>query len=288
MLWSTSVNFDVSVAEVFGTLCWGGKLVLVENALSLPEVAGQGIVYASMVPTAAAELLRAGAIPASVKTLNLGGEALPAELARALYATGTVEKVGNLYGPTEDTTYSTYSRVEKGAAQVRVGRPLANTQAYVLDARLQPVPEGVVGELYLAGDGTGARVCRGTGADGRALHAEPVRGGAKRFADVPGDGPGALAGRRGAGVPRAHRLPGQGARLPHRAGRDRDGAGAARSGAPGRGHGARGRRGRPADRRLRRRRGRRGLARRAAGEPGGAACRSTCSPPRSWCWRNCR
>ncbi|HEU0078022.1 MAG TPA: amino acid adenylation domain-containing protein, partial [Longimicrobiaceae bacterium] len=153
VLWSTSINFDVSVAEVFGTLCWGGKLVLVENVLSLPEVAEQGIVYASMVPTAAAELLRMGGIPASVKTLNLGGEALPNELAQALYATGTVEKVGNLYGPTEDTTYSTYSRVEKGAAQVLVGRPLANTQAYVLDWDLELVPVGVFGELYLSGDG---------------------------------------------------------------------------------------------------------------------------------------
>ncbi|HEX7242603.1 MAG TPA: amino acid adenylation domain-containing protein, partial [Longimicrobiaceae bacterium] len=154
VLWSTSINFDVSVAEVFGTLCWGGKLVLVENALALPEVEEQGIVYASMVPTAAAELLRMGGIPASVKTLNLGGEALPSELAQALYATGTVEKVGNLYGPTEDTTYSTYSVVEKGADQVLVGRPVANTQAYVLDAQLELVPTGVVGELYLAGDGT--------------------------------------------------------------------------------------------------------------------------------------
>ena len=153
VLWSTSVNFDVSVAEVFGTLCWGGRLVLVENALSLPEVAGQGIVYASMVPTAAAELLRMRGIPASVRTLNLGGEALPNELAQALYATGTVDKVGNLYGPTEDTTYSTYARVEKGAAQVLVGRPVANTRAYVLDGHLEPVPVGVAGELYLAGEG---------------------------------------------------------------------------------------------------------------------------------------
>jgi amino acid adenylation domain-containing protein len=153
VLWSTSINFDVSVAEVFGTLCWGGKLVLVENALSLATVE-RAIVYASMVPTAAAELLRMGAIPASVKTLNLGGEALTNELAQALYATGTVEKVGNLYGPTEDTTYSTYSLVEKGAAQVLVGRPVANTQAYVLDRHMEPVPTGVVGELYLAGEGT--------------------------------------------------------------------------------------------------------------------------------------
>src|SRR3712207_6392798 len=135
VLCSTSVNFDVSVAEIFGTLCWGGKLVLVENALELPTVP-EPVAYASMVPSAAAELLRTGGIPASVRTLNLGGEALPNALAQGLYALGTVEKVGNLYGPTEDTTYSTYSLVERGGEQVYVGRPVSNTQAYVLDAHL--------------------------------------------------------------------------------------------------------------------------------------------------------
>jgi len=152
VLFSTSVNFDVSVAEVFGTLCWGGRLVMVEDALELAS-AGEPVAYASMVPSAAAELLRSGGIPASVRTMNLGGEALPAALARDLYALGTVEKVGNLYGPTEDTTYSTYAVVERGAETVPVGRPVANTRAYVLDASLHPVPGGVPGELYLAGDG---------------------------------------------------------------------------------------------------------------------------------------
>jgi amino acid adenylation domain-containing protein len=152
LLFSTSINFDVSVAEIWGTLCWGGRLVLVENALELATVS-EPVVHASMVPSAAAELLRAGGIPASVRTLNLGGEALPATLARGLYALGHVERVGNLYGPTEDTTYSTYSLVGRDAAQVHVGCPVANTRAYVLDGELQPVPVGVVGELYLSGDG---------------------------------------------------------------------------------------------------------------------------------------
>ncbi|HEU4884656.1 MAG TPA: amino acid adenylation domain-containing protein, partial [Longimicrobium sp.] len=152
VLFSTSINFDVSVAEIFGTLCWGGTLVLVENALELATV-GEPVVHVSMVPSAAAELLRSGGIPASVRTLNLGGEALPNALAQGLYALPGVEKVGNLYGPTEDTTYSTYSLVERGADRVLVGAPVANTQAYVLDAHLQPVPLGVAGELYLAGEG---------------------------------------------------------------------------------------------------------------------------------------
>ncbi|HEU0080003.1 MAG TPA: amino acid adenylation domain-containing protein, partial [Longimicrobiaceae bacterium] len=152
VLFSTSISFDVSVAEVFGTLCWGGRLVLVENALELATVE-EPVVYASMVPSAAAELLRSGGIPACVRTLNLGGEALPASLARGLYALGTVERVGNLYGPTEDTTYSTCALVTRGADPVPVGRPVAGTRAYVLDARLLPAPVGVIGELHLAGDG---------------------------------------------------------------------------------------------------------------------------------------
>ncbi|MET0395230.1 MAG: non-ribosomal peptide synthase/polyketide synthase, partial [Longimicrobiaceae bacterium] len=151
-LFSTSINFDVSVAEVFGTLAWGGRLVMVENALELATVA-EPVVHASMVPTAAAELLRAGTIPPTVRTLNLGGEPLPADLARGLYALGTVKKVGNLYGPTEDTTYSTYFVAAPDGGPVLVGRPVANTAARVLDAGLEPVPVGVPGELYLAGDG---------------------------------------------------------------------------------------------------------------------------------------
>ncbi|HLL47242.1 MAG TPA: amino acid adenylation domain-containing protein, partial [Longimicrobiaceae bacterium] len=178
VLFSTSVSFDVSVAEVFGTLAWGGKLVLVENALELATVS-EPVAYASMVPSAAAELLRAGGIPASVRTLNLGGEALPDPLAQGLYALGTVERVRNLYGPTEDTTYSTYSLVGRGAGQVRVGRPVASTRAYVLDAELQPVPVGVVGELYLAGAGL---------ARGYAARPEPT---AERWLPDPFGAPGA-------------------------------------------------------------------------------------------------
>jgi amino acid adenylation domain-containing protein len=152
VLFSTSINFDVSIAEVFGTLSWGGKIVLAENALELATL-DEPVVHVSMVPSAAAELLQSGGIPSTVRTLNLGGEALPNALAQGLYALPTVEKVGNLYGPTEDTTYSTYSLVKRGADRVLVGAPVANTRAYVVDAHLQPVPVGAEGELYLAGDG---------------------------------------------------------------------------------------------------------------------------------------
>jgi amino acid adenylation domain-containing protein len=151
---STSVSFDVSVAEIWGTLCWGGRLVLVENALELASLAeADGVRLATMVPTAAAELLRTGGIPRSVTAFNLAGEPLPADLARGLYALGHVDTVRNLYGPTEDTVYSTWTVVERGAERVSIGRALGDSRAYVLDAELRPAPVGAAGELYLAGAG---------------------------------------------------------------------------------------------------------------------------------------
>jgi hypothetical protein len=83
--------------------------------------------------------------------VNLAGEPLRTELVDALYAHG-IERVFDLYGPSEDTTYSTWT-LRRAGAPATIGRPIANTRAYVLDARQRPVPVGVPGELYLAGHG---------------------------------------------------------------------------------------------------------------------------------------
>ncbi|MET0399651.1 MAG: amino acid adenylation domain-containing protein [Longimicrobiaceae bacterium] len=153
VLASTSISFDVSVAEIFHTLCGGGRLVLVENALELRRAAeSEDVRLAYMVPSAAAELLRSGGIPASLRALYLGGEALPDALAQALLEAG-VERVVNLYGPTEDTVYATYCVVERGTGRVTIGRPVAHTRVYVLDGGLRPVPVGIPGELYTGGIG---------------------------------------------------------------------------------------------------------------------------------------
>jgi acyl carrier protein len=101
-----------------------------------------------------AELMRLRLLPASVVTVNLAGEALAPKLVSQVYAQSTVERLYNLYGPSEDTTYSTYALMSREPETTPViGRPLANTQVYLLDRELQPVPVGVAAELYLGGDG---------------------------------------------------------------------------------------------------------------------------------------
>lgn len=95
-------------------------------------------------------LVDAGWRGARLKVL-CGGEALPRDLADALLS--RVSELWNVYGPTETTIWSTAIRVSSGSGGVSIGRPIANTQAWVLDAKLQPVPVGVPGELFLGGRG---------------------------------------------------------------------------------------------------------------------------------------
>jgi amino acid adenylation domain-containing protein len=153
VLFSTSVCFDLSVFEIFVTLSAGGKVIVARNALHLPTLPEKdAVTLINTVPSAIAELLRMGAVPASVKTVNLAGEALSDMLVEQIYANTNVDKVYNLYGPTETTTYSTYTLVRRGCP-VTIGRPIADTQCYILDASRNPVPIGVMGELYIAGGG---------------------------------------------------------------------------------------------------------------------------------------
>ncbi|HET7461935.1 MAG TPA: non-ribosomal peptide synthase/polyketide synthase [Longimicrobium sp.] len=155
VLASTSVCFDLSVFELFLPLAVGTTVILAENALALPALPARGrVTLVNTVPSAAAELVRSGGFPDGVRVINLAGEPLPRALADALYALPHVEKVWDLYGPSEDTTYSTGAVVRRGDPRApSIGRAIANTRAHLLDAGLQPVPAGVVGELCLAGEG---------------------------------------------------------------------------------------------------------------------------------------
>ncbi|PYS77039.1 MAG: non-ribosomal peptide synthetase, partial [Acidobacteria bacterium] len=153
VLFSTSVCFDLSVFELFAPLGAGGAVVVAQDALALCGLGcAERVRLINTVPSAASELLRLGCLPRSAKTLNLAGEPLATSLVRRLYEEGGVEQVFDLYGPTEDTTYSTCGRRE-GVGAATVGRPLANRRAYVLDAGMRPVPVGVEGEVYLGGAG---------------------------------------------------------------------------------------------------------------------------------------
>ena len=155
VLASTSICFDLSIFELFVPLSCGGRVVLADNALALPELpAAREVKLINTVPSAFAEMLRGGNVPDTVRIVNLAGEALSHKLARDSYRQEQIVALYNLYGPTEDTTYSTYILVPRGGDESpTIGRPIANTQAYVLDRHLQPVPIGLVGELYLGGAG---------------------------------------------------------------------------------------------------------------------------------------
>jgi amino acid adenylation domain-containing protein/FkbM family methyltransferase len=164
VLFATSVCFDLSVFELFVPLALGGRVILASDALALPHLpAAEEVTLVNTVPSAMAELVRQGGLPKSVRTVNLAGEALPRPLVEALYALGTVSRVWNLYGPSEDTTYSTaglQERQEPGAARAPgipdipgIGSPVAGTRAAVLDRARRPSPLGVPGELYLGGAG---------------------------------------------------------------------------------------------------------------------------------------
>ncbi|HEV8580106.1 MAG TPA: amino acid adenylation domain-containing protein [Thermoanaerobaculia bacterium] len=154
VLAGTSVCFDLSVFEIFVPLAWGGKVFLVENALALAALPQAGeVTLVNTVPSAMAELMRLDAVPPSVNTVNLAGEPLQNALVQQVYARG-VRRVYNLYGPSEDTTYSTFRLQRKGANRVpAIGRPLPGTRAYLVDADLGPVPLGSPGELLLGGEG---------------------------------------------------------------------------------------------------------------------------------------
>ncbi|TCP57968.1 amino acid adenylation domain-containing protein [Tumebacillus sp. BK434] len=155
MLFSTSVCFDLSVFELWVPLAFGGKLILADSALHLPQLPARSeVTLINTVPSSIAELARTAAIPPNVTTVVLCGEPLKRAVVQRLHDVPTLQNIYNIYGPTEDTVYSTFAKMEPGQTGAPViGRPIDDTQAYVLNQHLQPVPSGVAGELLLGGAG---------------------------------------------------------------------------------------------------------------------------------------
>ncbi len=164
VLASTSVCFDISAFELYVPLTRGGRVVMAANVLELGELPAAGsLTLVNTVPSPFAEVLRAGVLPPSLVTVNLAGEPLPAALAAGIYTQGRVSRVLDLYGPSEDTVFSTWAEVPRPAggeagAKPLIGRPLPGTRALVLEPLTGPQGAnlallGVPGELFLAGAG---------------------------------------------------------------------------------------------------------------------------------------
>ncbi|MYS78908.1 non-ribosomal peptide synthetase [Embleya scabrispora] len=155
VLFATSVCFDISVYEIFFPLAVGGTVILVENVLALADApARDEVTLINTVPSAIAALLRGPGLPPEVRTINLVGEALSRRVADQVYACPQIERLYNLYGPTEDTVYSTWALVDRtDRAEPLIGIPLPGTTAHVHDEHGELAPPGELGELYLAGEG---------------------------------------------------------------------------------------------------------------------------------------
>jgi amino acid adenylation domain-containing protein len=153
----TTLSFDIAGLELYLPLISGACVVLAgrDAAASAPDlqalIARHAPTVMQATPATWRMLVENGWTGSERMKLLCGGEAMPRELASALVARG--ESVWNLYGPTETTVWSTLSRLDGSEPVVPIGRPIANTQVYVLDRDLSPVPAGAAGELYIGGVG---------------------------------------------------------------------------------------------------------------------------------------
>jgi amino acid adenylation domain-containing protein len=161
----TTLGFDIAGLELFGPLRAGGSVVLVDrDTVQTPRALARAAVETEATIMQATPSLWRSLLNEANATLPrlrmlVGGEALPGDLAVQMLQAG--RSLVNLYGPTETTVWSTAAALGGATASAPpIGRPIWNTRVYLLDGGLQPVPAGVAGDLYIAGDGL-ARGYRG-------------------------------------------------------------------------------------------------------------------------------
>ncbi len=153
----TTLSFDIAALEIFLPLIVGARVELIDRDVAadgarlVGRLNDPGITFLQATPATWRLLLEAGWQGQPALTMLCGGEALPRALADRLLDKGAA--LWNVYGPTETTIWSSACRVEAGETPISIGRPIANTQFYVLDKRLRAVPVGVIGELYIGGSG---------------------------------------------------------------------------------------------------------------------------------------
>ena len=153
----TTLSFDIAGLELFLPLIVGGQVevasrrMAADGRLLRARLEAGGISVLQATPATWRMLLDAGWTGTPGLKVLCGGEGLPRELADRL-----LERCGelwNMYGPTETTIWSSAQRITADDAEITIGRPIANTEFYIVDANLQPVPIGVPGELLIGGDG---------------------------------------------------------------------------------------------------------------------------------------
>jgi amino acid adenylation domain-containing protein len=160
---ASNASFDAATFEIWGALLHGGTLIGITKdvALSPQEFATQlheQRITTLFLTTALFNLLadRAPGAFRGLRHLMFGGEACDPRCVRSVLQNGPPMRLLHVYGPTESTTFATWHLIEdvpKEATTVPIGKPIANTQVYLLDQHLQPVPVGVPGEIYIGGDG---------------------------------------------------------------------------------------------------------------------------------------
>ena len=161
-----SFAFDSSIAVIFWTLTQGGALILPTSTSSVDVfelceiISLRQVSHLLAIPSLYLEILREAQEEqlVSLKTVIVAGEPCPARVINAHHKHISQTSLFNEYGPTEGTVWSTVYKCESQSAltSVPIGRPIANTQIYLLDSYLNPVPIGVVGEIYIGGDGVTA------------------------------------------------------------------------------------------------------------------------------------
>ncbi len=179
-----SFSFDVCISEITMALCSGAGLYLASAADLLPgepllaTMERHAITHVSL-PMAVLAALPPDAQLGRLQTLVVGGEALPPALANhwgARYA------LFNSYGPTEATVCASNYRCQPGeAGAVPIGRPLANTQIYILDSHLKPVPLGVAGEIHIGGAGVARGYLNRDALTAERFIADPFNPGARLY-----------------------------------------------------------------------------------------------------------
>ena len=156
------MSFDAATLEIWGSLLNGAKLILYpERTITLEkleQVIHQHQITILWLTAALFNLIVDENITAlqPVKQLLTGGDVLSVSHVQKALSTLDNCQLTNCYGPTENTTFTSYYRInqlDSNAISIPIGKPIANTQVYILDKHLQPVPVGIVGELYIAGDG---------------------------------------------------------------------------------------------------------------------------------------